>query len=198
LHNLEIALRIFRIWKLRANLEIVHSAISVACTLEPRLLFEFPSCIKVRNVRKELLQLRHHYQHWACSGKFTNSEKLPSPWSGYGCRETPDLWSAPVQRLHQLREFSTLFLLSAQMLSSHYSVTFTNCDRAISYCTSQDWLCNLEIGMQFPDSKNVHRNLKIAQICRLDCLHLQCKYPSPSYMLAIYSYPLKQENVKSG
>jgi len=32
----------------------------------------------------------------------------------------------------------------------------------------------------------------------VDCLHLQHKYPSPSYMLAIYSYAtLKQENVKS-
>jgi len=32
---------------------------------------------------------------------------------------------------------------------------------------SQDWLCNLEIGMQFLDSENVQCNLEIAQIPRL-------------------------------
>jgi len=31
------------------------------------------------------------------SGKFANSDKLPSPRSGYGRREIPDLWSVPVQ-----------------------------------------------------------------------------------------------------
>ena len=31
------------------------------------------------------------------SGKFTNSEKLPSPRSGYGLRVILDLWSAPIQ-----------------------------------------------------------------------------------------------------
>ena len=70
---------------------------------EPRSSFKFSSCIKVRNVHKEFLQLCHHHQHQACilkppmpgtSGKFANSEKHPSPQSGYGCRETPDLWSA--------------------------------------------------------------------------------------------------------
>ena len=72
LRNLEIALRILRIRKLRTNLEIARqqcaisrsrgtgvqsrdSAISVACTIEP---FEFPSSIKVRDVRNKLLQLR--------------------------------------------------------------------------------------------------------------------------------------------
>jgi len=38
-------------------------ATSVACTIEP---FEFPLCTKVRNVRKELFQLRCHHQCWAC------------------------------------------------------------------------------------------------------------------------------------
>ena len=32
---------------------------------------------------------------------------------------------------------------------------------------SEDWLCNLETGMQFPDSENARRNLVIAQIPRL-------------------------------
>jgi len=36
-----------------------HSAISVACTIEP---FEFPSYIKVTDVRNKLLQLRRHLQ----------------------------------------------------------------------------------------------------------------------------------------
>ena len=70
-----------------------------------RTQVEFPSCITVRNVRKELLQLRRpiNVEHVVklpmpeTSGKFTNSEKLPSPRSGYGRRETPDLWSSPVQ-----------------------------------------------------------------------------------------------------
>ena len=74
-----------------------NSTISVACT---RLSFKFPSSIKVRNVRKEPLQLHLLCQCWACilkppapgtSGKFANSEKLPPPWSGYGRRETQDL-----------------------------------------------------------------------------------------------------------
>ena len=39
------------------------SAISVACTIEP---FEFPSYIKVRDVRNKLLQLRRHFQCRAC------------------------------------------------------------------------------------------------------------------------------------
>ena len=68
---LEIELRILRIPKLRANLEIAHwvyaisrlrgtsaqsrdSTISVACTIEP---FEFPSYTKVRDVCNKLLQL---------------------------------------------------------------------------------------------------------------------------------------------
>ena len=39
---------------------------SVACTIEPKLSFKFSSCTKVRNVRKELLQLHHHHQCQAC------------------------------------------------------------------------------------------------------------------------------------
>ena len=74
LRNLEIALRIHRIRKLRTNLEIAQwvyaisrsrgtgaqsrdSAISVACTSEP---IEFPSYIKVRDVCNKLLQLCRH------------------------------------------------------------------------------------------------------------------------------------------
>jgi len=65
--------------------------ISVACTIEPRSLFDFPSCIKVRNVRKEILQFCCHNQHRKppTPGKVANSEKLPFPQSGYRHRETP-------------------------------------------------------------------------------------------------------------
>ena len=119
LRNLEIALRILRIPKLR------DSAISVACTIEP---FKFPSYSKVRDVRNKLLQLRRHFQCRECtlepphqgllgssstrrnslsapgaSGKFTNSEKLPFPRSGYGRREIPDLWDCVLADLLHCR-----------------------------------------------------------------------------------------------
>ena len=80
LRNLEIALRILRIRKLRTNLEIAQwvyaisrsrgtgaqsrdSAISVACTIEP---IEFPLYIKVKDVCNKLLQLCRHLQCRAC------------------------------------------------------------------------------------------------------------------------------------
>ena len=63
--------------------------ISVACTTEPRSLFELPLCIKVRNVCKELsscssvitINDRHALKLFTpeTSEKFANSEKLPSP-----------------------------------------------------------------------------------------------------------------------
>ena len=114
-------LRNLRIRKLRTNLEIAQhqcaisrsrgtgaqsrdSAISVACTIEP---IEFPSYIKVRDICNKLLQLCMSSPSMSgmytqtpapgASGKFANSEKLPSPRSGYGRREIPDVWSAPVQ-----------------------------------------------------------------------------------------------------
>ena len=111
---------------------------------------EIPGCrssfhhIQVRNVRKELLLLRQHHELRACTHaphardfgheKFANSEKLSS--------------------ISQLR------------CSNPVSVMFTNCACAISKCILQslDWLCNLEIGMQFPDSENAQCNLEIARI----------------------------------
>jgi len=119
-------------------------AISVACTIEPRLSFEFPSFIKVRNILKELLQLRCHHQCQACtqapvpgiSGKFADLEKLPSPQSGYGHRETPDLWSA-----QGFKASPTWRALNSQTLSPHYACELRS--------------CNLEIGTQFPDSESM-------------------------------------------
>jgi len=55
---------------------------------------------------------------YTTSGKFANSEKFPSPWSGYGCGETPDLsMSAPIQGIaisesSQLSSVSQLRLLT--------------------------------------------------------------------------------------
>ena len=40
------------------------------CTIEPRSSFEFPSRIKVRNVRRVLLQLCRHHQQWASTQAF--------------------------------------------------------------------------------------------------------------------------------
>ena len=51
------------------------------------------------------------------SGKLENSEKLPSPQSGYRCREIPDLWSAPVQDI-TISESSQLSSVS-QLRCSH-------------------------------------------------------------------------------
>ena len=77
------------------------STVSVVCTIEP---FEFPSYIRVRDVRNKLLQLRRHLQCRACILKPlhqgllgcspTRRNSLPLC---LGSREIPDLWSAPVQ-----------------------------------------------------------------------------------------------------
>ena len=99
------------------------------------------------------------------SRKFAYSEKLPSPQSGYRHRETPDLWSAPVQGItisessqlssdSQLRHCHPISLLRLQIVLAQSR------DRA-------NILHNLKIGTQFPDSENAQRNLKIAQIPRM-------------------------------
>ena len=91
--------------------------IPVACTTEPRWLFELPWCIKVRNVCKELLQLRHHHQRQAC----TQASHASDFWEVCQLRETPipsvlvptqkdpRPVECPHSRLHQLGELSPLF-----------------------------------------------------------------------------------------
>jgi len=103
LRNLEIALHQCAISRSRSTVaQSRDSAISVACTIEP---FEFPSYIKVRDVRNKLLQLRRHLQCRACilkppyqgllASSPTRRNSLPL---GLGAgAEIPDLWSAPVQ-----------------------------------------------------------------------------------------------------
>ena len=64
LRNLEIAWHQCAISRLcGTSAQSGDSAISVVCTIEP---FEFPSCIKVRDVRNKLLQLHRHLQCRAC------------------------------------------------------------------------------------------------------------------------------------
>ena len=86
------------------------------------------------------------------SGKFINSEKLPSPRSGYGSREIPDLWSAPVQGI-TISEISQLS-----------SVSQLGCSHPVSPLHSQIALA------QSRDCANVLCNLKIeCAISRLVC-----------------------------
>ena len=106
------------------------------------------------------------------SGKFANLEKLPSPRSGYGRREIPDLWSAPVQGI-TISESSQLFSVS-QLGRSH---PVRPLHSQIALAQSRDCInilhrskiaqMYLEIGTQFQDSENAQRNLEIAQIPRL-------------------------------
>jgi len=169
------------------NLEIARHQcailrFSVACTIEP---FEFPLYIKVRDVRNKLLQLRRHLQCRACilkppyqgllGSSPTRRNSLPSQ-SGCGSREIPDLWSAPVQGIT-----NSLLLVSSDALTplAHYirklrsrNIKIAQTYRAISRlckhtAQSHDWVRNLKIGAQFPDSKNAQRNLEIAQIPKL-------------------------------
>ena len=76
------------------------------CTISVELS-NFPLCIKVgMHLRSSCsytvtINIGHVVKPSmpGTSGRVTNSEKLPSPQSGYGHRETPDLWSAPVQAI---------------------------------------------------------------------------------------------------
>ena len=168
--NLEIALRLLRIKKLCANLEIVHKIMNLEIARhqwaisrsrnfrwESRLLFKYPLFIKVRNVRK-LLQLHHHYQRQACTQvphardfrKFANSKKLPSPQSGYRCRETPNLWSAPIQgfpilessqlsSVSQLRCSHPVSLWHCKLRLRNFKIVQTYCAISGLAAQSQDW-----------------------------------------------------------
>jgi len=156
------------------NLEIVQHwcAISRSCNFccmhkEP---LEFPSCTKVRIVRNELLQLCSHHQCRGrytqalagASGKIANSEKIPSPRSGYGCREFPDLWSAPVQgiTISERSQLSSIISSDTLSLLVHYVCKLHSCNLEIAQtsCAVSRLACN---------SKNAQHSLEIAQILRL-------------------------------
>ena len=144
--NLEIALYFLRIQKLHAYLEI-DSRLHTRGIMQSQdcvaplhnLEIEFPSCIRqgtyIRSSCSSVvtINIRHVLQPPVpeTSEKFANPDKLCSPQSGYGCRETPDLWSAPRSRHHHLSKLSTLFLLVSSD-TPHWSVMFANCAHAIS------------------------------------------------------------------
>ena len=109
---------------------------------KPRSSFEFPSYIKVRSVPKELLHLCHHHQCWASTHVPHDSLLLVSS--------------------------DALILLVSYVCKLHCSI-LRLCK---PFAGSQDWPCNFKIGTQFPDSENVQRNLKIAQIPRLHRTHI--------------------------
>ena len=156
LRNLEITLHILRIPKLRANLEIAHwvyamtleiarhwramsrsrdtgaqsrdRVISVACTIEP---FEFPSYIKVRDVRNKLLQLRRHLQCQACILKPphqgllgslpTQRNSLPLG-LGTGAEKSQTCGVPPFKASPSLKVLNSLLLVSSDALTplAHY------------------------------------------------------------------------------
>ena len=123
LRHLEIALRILRILKLHANLEIAHwvyaisrlrgtgvqsrdSTISVACIIEP---FEFPSYIKVSDIHNKLLQLLRHLQcilkppHQRLLGSsLTQRNSLPLGTVWVRAQRDPRLVECPCSRHHHL------------------------------------------------------------------------------------------------
>ena len=84
-------------------ISILHgtSAQSRDCAISVKNSVKFSSCIEVRSVPKELLQLCRHHQRRVCTQvpharDFWEVHQLASPQSGYGRRETPELSSAPI------------------------------------------------------------------------------------------------------
>jgi len=114
------------------------------------------------------------------SGKFANLEKLPSPRSGYGRREFPDLWSAPIQgivlessqlsSISQLRRSHPVTPLCLQIALAQSwdcanvlrnpKIAQTSCAVSRLAVQSRDWHAIL-------DSENAQRSLEIDQIPRL-------------------------------
>ena len=110
---------------------------------------------------------------------FTNSEKLPSPLSGYGSREIPDLRSAPVQGI-TISESSQLSSVS-QLRRSH----------PVSPLRSQIALT------QSRDCANVLCNLEIAQThCAISRLSAQSQDPRILRMRSAISRSHKFLNCK--
>jgi len=148
-------------------------AISVACTIEP---FEFPLCIKVRNVHNELLQLCHHHQPRACtytqgpapgtSGKFANSEKLSSPRSrlGTGSERSQTCGVPPFMASPSWRVLNSLPIVSSDTLTS-----LVHCIHKLHTCNPkivQTYCAVSRLAAQSLDSENATLSL-----CKfLDCV----------------------------
>ena len=113
--------------------------------------------------KEQLLQLHcHHVRHVlkpptpGTSGKFTDSEKLPSPWSGYGHRETP----GPVDCPHSRHPSPSQRALNSLPLVSSATLTPLVC----YVCELR--LHNLKNGTQFPRMHSA-----ISRLCKfLDCV----------------------------
>jgi len=127
--NLEIARHQCAISRSRGTgAQSRDSAISVACTIEP---FEFPSYIKVRDVRNKLLQLRRHLQCRACILKPLHLGLLGSSpirrnslplGLGTGAERSQTCGVPPFKASSSLKVFNSLLLVSSDALTplAHY------------------------------------------------------------------------------
>jgi len=96
------------------NLEIAQ--LLLHAQFRPRSSSEFPSCIKVKNVRTEPLQLHHHHQCWECTQAPCTRDfwevcqlgETPFPSVWVQVKRDPRLVECPLSRLHKLEELSPL------------------------------------------------------------------------------------------
>ena len=141
------------------------------CTFEP---FEFPSYMKVRDVRNKLLQLRRHVQCRACILKPPHQGLLGSSPTrrnslplglGTGAERSQTCGVPLFKASPSLKVLNSLLLVSLDALTllAHdiCKLRSRNLEIAQTYCTIS------RLGAQFPDSKNAQCNLKITQIPKL-------------------------------
>ena len=103
------------------------------------------------------------------SGKFANSEKLPSPRLGMGAERSQTCGVPPFKASPSLKVLNSLLLVSSDALIplAHHvrKLRSRNLEIAQTYCAPQSRDCanalrNLKIGAQFQDSKNAQRDLE--------------------------------------
>ena len=160
--NLNNVLRILWIWKLCAFLEIERHQCAILrssnfCCMHnwTRSSFEFPLCIKVRNICQELLQLCCHHQHWACtqasqSRNFWEIRQLRETlFLLVGRREIPDLWSALFKASPTRRTCNSLPLVSSDTLTPLVcyinELCWHNPEIAQMFCTTSRLACSFWI-----------------------------------------------------
>ena len=105
------------------------------------------------------------------SGKFINSEKLPSPQSGYGRREIPYMWSTPVQgiTISESSQPSSVSQFGCSHPLAHYvrKLHSRNLEIAQMYCAIPR-LRSLKIGCAI---SRLARNFEILRLRKfLDCV----------------------------
>jgi len=148
LRNLEIAWHQCAISTSRGTgAQSGDSAISIVCTIEP---FEFPSYIKVRDVRNKLLQLRRHLQCRACILKPPHQGvhqlgETPFP---SGAERSQTCGVPPFKASPSLKVLNSLLLVSSDALTplAHYVRKLRNPEIVQTYCVisrlsaqSRDW-----------------------------------------------------------